>query len=169
MTTDFAADVAAWQGAYVLVGGMAATLTGLLFVAVSMNLRTIIERSNNAATRTLNQFLLIIELSIVFLIPGQSAVTLGGATVLLAGFALAIVFMSTRRHGRKDKGEQWSSSVPSYALFAAFGIVGALIMTGQFDLLFVMISLVIGTLISAVMSAWSLLVDADIDEGGKQA
>ena len=76
MTSDFAAEVVQWQSAYILIGGMAATLTGLLFVAVSINLRTIITRANNAATRTLIQFLLIIELSIVFQIPGQSAVTL---------------------------------------------------------------------------------------------
>ena len=37
-------------------------------------------------------------------------------------------------------------------------------MTGSFDLLFVMVSLVIMTMISAVFSAWALLVEADVED-----
>lgn len=159
MTRDFAADVTAWQSAYVLIGGMAATLTGLLFVAVSINLRTIIRRNDQSATRALNQFLLIIELSILFQIPQQSAVTLGAGIVVLALFALGIVFF-TERHHRGVRWETLRDSLPSYLLFVTFALVGALIMTDQFDLLFVMVSLVIMTLISAVFSAWALLVEA---------
>ncbi len=163
MTSDFAAEVVQWQSAYILIGGMAATLTGLLFVAVSINLRTIITRANNAATRTLIQFLLIIELSIVFQIPGQSAVTLGASVLLLSLFALATVVYSARRgHGRRPPPIR--ELVPSFLLFLAFVVVGALIMTGSFDLLFVMVSLVIMTMISAVFSAWALLVEADVED-----
>lgn len=168
MTTDFAADVESWQGAYVLIGGMAATLTGLLFVAVSMNLRTIIQRANNNATRTLNQFLLIIELSIVFQIPGQSALTLGASVLLLSLFAVGtVVFAARRRHGSQPASLR--ESAPSFLLFIAFAVVGALIMTGMFDLLFVMVSLVIMTMISAVFSAWGLLVEADLEETPESA
>ncbi len=58
-----------WQAVYVLIGGMAATLTGLLFVAVSLGVRTVMSDENPqlraSAIRTFNQFLLIMEISIV--------------------------------------------------------------------------------------------------------
>lgn len=174
---DFARDVETWQSAYVLIGGMAATLTGLLFVAVSINLGTVMSHGNpglrHSAIRTFNQFVLIMELSIVFQIPQQSPITLGSAIVLLSAVAVAVTFFGTREAPAvsdtasavsRATREAGRASVPSYALFAAFMVVGVLIMSGQFDLLYVMISLVLGTLISAVFSAWALLVEVGQDD-----
>lgn len=167
MDKSFAADVASWQSAYVLIGGMAATLTGLLFVAVSINLRTVMSRANpdlrHSAIRTFNQFVLIMELAIVYQIPDQNPVTLGVSIMVLSVVALGIIVVATRESGvgrTVGRGDSWLS----YALFLAFALVGALITTGQFELLFVMVSLVIGTLISAVFSAWQLMVEVGQDD-----
>ena len=164
---SFAADVATWQSAYVLIGGMAAPLTGLLFVAVSINLRTVMSRANpelrHSAIRTFNQFVLIMELAIVFQIPQQVPVTLGASVIVLSVVALGIIVTATREAGT-GSASSLRTSWPSYALFLAFAAVGGLITTGQFELLFVMVSLVIGTLISAVFSAWQLMVEVGQDD-----
>jgi hypothetical protein len=165
--SPFASDIESWQSAYVLIGGMAATLTGLLFVGVSINLRTVMSRSNpglrHSAIRTFNQFALIVELSIVFQIPQQSPLTLGLAIVVLALFALVIVFSGTRETPPDVESSRWESA-PGIALLLAFALVGALIATGAFELLFLMVSLVMVTLISAMFSAWSLLVEVGQDD-----
>lgn len=176
MNRDFAADVTAWQSAYVLIGGMAATLTGLLFVAVSINLTTVMSRSNpglrRSAISTFNQFVLIVELSIVFQIPDQTPVTLGAGILLLTLMAVAITYFGTRGVADDPTGSgsfmgALRRSGVSYGLFAGFAISGLLIMfggSGGVDMLFVMVSLVIGTLISAVFSAWRLLVEVGEDD-----
>ena len=62
--------VQSWQDLWVLVGEVEATLSGLLFVAVSFNLRTIMSKAHphlrTSAFRTFSQFVLLIEIAIAF-------------------------------------------------------------------------------------------------------
>ena len=152
-----------WQAVYVLIGGMAATLTGLLFVAVSLGVRTVMSDENPqlraSAIRTFNQFLLIMEISIVVLIPRQTQVTLGASVAALALLAVVITIWSSRdvitkglEHGRRQV-------LTANIMFGLMIISGLLLAVSGQNMLFLMLSVVIAVLISSVFEAWGLLVE----------
>jgi len=77
---------------YAAVAGSAAALTGLLFIGLSLNLRTIVKTPEHTARarETLGGLLSLLVLAILLLIPGQDRRVLGGE--LLAGsLTLALV------------------------------------------------------------------------------
>lgn len=81
-------DPAVWQNFFVMTGGAAAALTGLLFVAMSLHAQTIMENRfyRNRAITTLTSLTSQLLLAGAALIPGVSLVTLGlfvEATALL--------------------------------------------------------------------------------------
>src|ERR1700688_4890717 len=78
-------DPQAWQTLYAFVGATSATLTGLLAVALSINLRRIMNTSTHRARsrEALVTFLILILLSILMLIPGQEQAMLGAELVVL--------------------------------------------------------------------------------------
>ena len=165
-STDFASALLGWDNVYLLVGGMAATLTGLLFVAVSINITDVMSDTRpglrGGAVRTFNQFLLLIEISIVMLIPQQSALTLGIAIAAMGLLALVITLMSSRGVIRTG-GRRVISLVTSNVLFIGFVVCGVLVVVGGAQTLFLLLSLVIATLISSVFDAWGLLVEVGRD------
>jgi hypothetical protein len=68
----FAQDVTGWADFYVMIGGTAAVLTGLLFVSPSPN-ADIITRKTNAdlrilAAQTFTSFISVLMFAILFLI-----------------------------------------------------------------------------------------------------
>ncbi len=160
-----------WQAVYVLIGGMAATLTGLLFVAVSLGVRTIMSTDNpqlrTSAIRTFNQFLLIMEIAIVMLIPRQTPMTLGLSVAGLALLAVVITVWSSRdvltkgvTHGRRQ-------AVIANVMFVLMIIAGVLLIVNGSTMLFLMLSFMIALLISSVFEAWGLLVELGLsDQGG---
>ena len=68
-----------WQVFYAAVAGAAATLTGLLFVALSLNLRTILREAPQRARarETFGGLVGLLILALLLLIPGQPALWLG--------------------------------------------------------------------------------------------
>ena len=170
-SAEFATALLGWDNVYLLVGGMAATLTGLLFVAVSINITDVMSDKRpglrGSAIRTFNQFLLLIEISIVMLIPQQSPLTLGIAVAALGLLALVITMLSSRGVMRAQ-GRRVVSLVTSNVLFIGFVICGVLVIVGGAQTLFVLMSLVIATLISSVFDAWALLVEVGRDMARKE-
>lgn len=164
--SDFTAALGGWDNTYLLVGGMAATLTGLLFVAVSINITDVMSDARPGlratAVKTFNQFLLLIEISIVMLVPLQSPLTLGGSIAVLGGLALVIT-AATSRGITRAPGRRRTSLVTSNLLFIGFVVCGVLIILGGAQALFILLSLVIATLISSVFDAWALLVEVGRD------
>lgn len=72
-------DIAGWAGFLAVAAGVAATLTGLIFVAVSINLARILEFPGlpERAAETIVQLLGAMIISLIALVPGQSALVLG--------------------------------------------------------------------------------------------
>jgi hypothetical protein len=70
----------AWASFATAVATAAATLTGLLFVAVSINLQRILQYPNlpGRAAQTLVMFSLPLVFSILMLVPGQPVAVLAG-------------------------------------------------------------------------------------------
>ncbi len=159
MNAGFLEQLRTWANVYLLVGGMAATLTGLLFVAVSINIARVIGSATlrRTAVRTFNQFLLLIELSVVMVMPHQQKETLGVAVFLLALVAAGITYFSTRGEvvGKRSR----SSFLLSNVMFLGFAVSGVLIVFAGDQALYFMLMFVIATLISSVFDAWGLLVE----------
>jgi hypothetical protein len=161
----FAQTLESWQGLWVLVGEVGATLSGLLFVAVSFNLRTIMSAGRpglrTSAFRTFSQFVLLIEIAIAFQIPQEDPLTLGISIVFFAIVALITNWLSSKGGQTRWTGE---NIVLGFGLFSAVAIVGLVLAAGMqvgFPLLMMMAFF---TLISAVTSAWQLLIDVGVDE-----
>jgi modulator of FtsH protease len=88
-------DPATWQNFFVMTGGAAAALTGLLFVAMSLHAKTIMENRffSNRAIGTLLSLGSQLLLSGAVLIPGQALWLLG---VEVEGAALFFLGMTIR-------------------------------------------------------------------------
>jgi hypothetical protein len=106
---NVAYDPQSWQSFYVTVGGAAAALTGLLFVAMSLHSKAIMADPLHSSRALGTLLSLITQLFIAgaVLIPGQSSTWLGIEVEAAAIFAVvqtirtvARTLRSPQRHGR---------------------------------------------------------------------
>ena len=88
-------DPAPWQNFYVMTGGAAAALTGLLFVAMSLHAKTIMGNRfyRNRAITTLMSLTTQLLIASAVLIPGVSLTALGA---LVEGTALFFLGVTIR-------------------------------------------------------------------------
>jgi hypothetical protein len=89
------------------LGGAAAALTGLLFVAVSIRITSVAQSQElrNRAAQTLSLFGTVLIISVLLAIPGQAYRTLDAELVVLAVIAGAGLYALDRRAkgGRSDQ------------------------------------------------------------------
>src|SRR5258705_7722554 len=86
-------DAERWHDFYVMTGGAAAALTGLLFVAMSLHARDIMANRFfiNRATGTLMSLVSQLLIAGAVLIPGQSLVLVGAEVEAMALFFLGFI------------------------------------------------------------------------------
>ena len=153
----------AWDTSAEISGSAAATLTGLLFVAVSIRIASIArsQELRNRAAQTLSLFGTVLIISVLIAIPGQAYRTLGAELVVLA------VIAGTGLHilDRRAKGERSNQAigpvleavtpitVTSLLLLAA----GTVLVLGVHAGLYVLVGPVFVALVGGVTSAWLLL------------
>ncbi len=158
-----------WQVFYATLAAACATLTGLLFVALSLNV-DIFRRQENAdlmvvARQTFAEFLLVLMVALVFLIPHQVPLGLG---VALLALGLASTFSALRqsaKHGRTDGQGHRKTRYPRVHVLSLAGCLGIVVLgvgilaglstTTACNLLVFMLA---ALLASASMNAWYLLV-----------
>lgn len=94
---------AAWQTFYATVAASAATLTGLLFVAFSLNLRTILQGAAHRARarEAFGGLFGLLVLALLLLIPGQPSLVLGielsVGGLLFLGYGARLQWQTLRR------------------------------------------------------------------------
>lgn len=96
-------DPAAWQNFYVMTGGAAAALTGLLFVAMSLHAKAIMSNRfyRSRAVGTLTSLATQLLLAGAVLIPGQSLTAIGVEVEAAALFFLGLTIRAVLTRGPK--------------------------------------------------------------------
>ena len=100
-------DSSYWQNFYTMTGGAAAALTGLLFVAMSLHAKAIMDNRfyRNRAVTTLMSLTSQLLLSGAVLIPGQSLTLLGAEVEAVAVFFLGMTIRAILTRGPETGSE----------------------------------------------------------------
>lgn len=159
-------DAAHWHEFGVALAGVGAALTGLLFVAVSINITRILAQPSLPirAGETLTILVSQLLVALLLLVPGQSNNALG-AEILVLGLVLAAVFLRTRVRAQRDRQRgdppEWSY-VPLVIVTLStlpLLIAGATLIAGAGGgIYWVLVSTVLGV-VGASINAWIFLVE----------
>jgi hypothetical protein len=165
---SFAEQMAAWSVFYATVAVLSGTFIGLVFVALSLNPRIMVASGPTGlrilAAQTFRRFLMILVISLVALIPDNSAQALL-VTMLIIGLMGVIRLADDVRQVRRDPDPHWNAGqsflryvAPAIAYLLAIGLAidlrdgGSTALGG--------IAAIMGLLlISAAADCWDLLAE----------
>lgn len=161
---DTAYEPASWQSLYGAVAGASASLTGLLFVALSVNRRAIMgsHQQEARALETLGTLLSLLVVSIVVLVPGQDHRAVG-LELALVGVLLVVAggYAQRRTLGRLSGAQRrfWIGRLVILdAGTAAVVIGGASCAAGRLGGLFWLVPTLLIYFLWAATNAWVLLL-----------
>jgi hypothetical protein len=164
---NFSVQLQSWQVFYATVGAASATLSGLLFVSLSLNRERLKDATSSGplatARRSFANFLYVLMLSLAFLVPHPAPIGLAVALVVLGlSRAIGLVHEVARWRGQLGRSGRPGELLRDVALpvVASVGLVavGIAVATGQTIALFGLVLVVAGLLVSATWNAWMLLV-----------
>jgi hypothetical protein len=152
--------VESWDTFAVIVGGAAAALLGLLFVAISIRLNVIAGSTElrNRSAQTMTLFGIVLLLAVLLAIPGQPLRVLGIEVVVLALLGGAGLFLLDWRAGR-DRGHQAIARVlemisPNSVTTVLLLVAGALLAFRVSAGMYVLAAPVIAAFVGGLTSAW---------------
>jgi hypothetical protein len=152
-----------WTDLFVAAAGASAALTGLVFVAVSINIQEILRLPGvpDRALATLMLLLGAVVISLLPLIPDQSDTALGLELVLVGlAFIAVICVTGARSFMRSDNPAVRIELVVLAGLGTLPYVVGGvLLLADAGGGLYWVIAGVIGAIVGAVLNAWVLLVE----------
>jgi len=156
-------DPEQWHDLFVMSGGAAAALAGLLFVAVSLNLEDVLAQRGlpPLAARSLQVLLGLLVLSILVLVPGQSSTTLGTQVTALGAVLLALAGRSVARsHWPVDRWT-WTAGTTALALVSTMPVLltGVSLLGGVGGGLQIAVVALIAGFAIALHYAWVLLIE----------
>ncbi len=164
----FAQAVVGWHDFYLMIGTAAATLIGLLFVSLSLNI-DVITRKESAdlrvlATHSFGDFMSVLMFAVLFLIPNQVPLGLGLPLLGIGGYGL---FNTIRRwrQARRQPGRAWEPGggvtrrfhVPALCFLALIAIAVSVLLGGT-DTLYGLVPVMILLVLGASRNAWDLLM-----------
>ena len=122
MAADFTAAIAAWHDFYNLTGSAAFTLAGLVFVAVSINIGMFALAGEQGdlvqfARQTLGNFLALMLISLIFMIPGQDPYGTGIPLLFIGVIMMwraAMLWKGSNSGARSSDSWILRSSAPSF-------------------------------------------------------
>jgi hypothetical protein len=159
------ATVESWHDFAVMLGGASAALTGLLFVAVSVNAARIAGHAGLRAwaAQTLVLFLIPLIWAMLMLTPDQGTLALGvelAAMALLAG--LVLLGLSRQRHSRPEDSAviarliEWQA--PTGLLAITLLVSGVLVAVGWAPGFYFAVPALIVAIFTGVLTAWLTLL-----------
>jgi hypothetical protein len=166
---SYAASAATWQNFYLLVGAGAATLIGLMFVALTFGASLVTKESVTAARAfvdpTLNHFVQVLLTACFVTIPTMGETLLG---ILVAGIGvfrilwLVKIFRHMREahraNGDMDASDWLSGVVVPFATYALLIATGAGFVQGYAASFNGLAIATILALLNGILSAWELMV-----------
>ncbi|WP_433785248.1 hypothetical protein ACQPX6_02720 [Actinomycetospora sp. CA-101289] len=162
---DAAYDAAPWSDFAVGTAGAAAALAGLLFVAVSINIQTILAH-RGISSRAAEALILLVTpvfLSLVLLIPEQSTVALAVELFVVATVAgSALGWLSrpgSRAHEQPLSSWLGTTVVPAMVVAVAPVLAGVGVLTESLGGLYWLPAAVALGLLGGLTNAWVLLVE----------
>jgi hypothetical protein len=163
----FTRAVEGWHDFYLMIGAAAATLVGLLFVSLSLNVDAITRPENDdlrmLAAQTFTSFICVIAFSVLFLIPDQGPAGLGLPLLGIGGYGLyktASQFSQTRRKRPRawGRGSVARRFVIPIVCFVTLVIIAGSVLLGQTDGLYWLVPVMILLIVTASSNAWELLM-----------
>ena len=153
-----------WHDMFVAMAGAAAALTGLIFVAVSINLERVLKfpALPPRAAETLSILVGLLVLSVFVLVPGQSLTALG-AEILVLGVVMGTVLLTKRLRLPRAAGQPrtWTVTPVVVILAATLPMAAAgisVLVRGGGGLYWLVAALILG-FAGSVLNAWILLVE----------
>jgi hypothetical protein len=167
---EFAALAASWHDFYLTVGAATASLIGLLFVGISINLDAFTTDEGTGirvlAEQAFGNFVLALVIALFVLIPDQDQATLTLQLAIVGGLGTFGIVRRAVVFGRRTSDDPfggWRYGVRRLGLpaIASVGVIGVAVLmqsnpTGAFYWLVVA---VLVYLFSAAESAWDLLIE----------
>jgi len=159
-------DATQWHEFAVAAAGVGAALTGLLFVAMSINIERILGQATLPirAGETLIILVSVLLVSLLLLVPGQPNTALGAEVVLL-GVVLAAVFTRTRLHAFRGRAPgdppEWSY-VPAVIVAVStlpLLVGGITLIAGAGGGIYWLLAATIVGIVGASINAWIFLVE----------
>jgi len=161
-----------WHDFFVMVGGAAAALTGLVFVAMSINLEEIAKDATHRhrAIGTLTGFTAAFIVCALVLMGGQSEQIVGLEWLIISGVAATIYingYVQALRIGKSSVGLRLPRLVVGTSLYL-FEIIGAILLTLENSAgLYVAAVALIGLITFTITGAWLLLLGVYVDKEEK--
>jgi hypothetical protein len=166
---DFAALASSWHDFYLTAGASAATLIGLLFVGLSINLAEFTSDQGTGirllGEQAFSNFVLVLLISFFALVPGQQSQYLAlelAAVGLLGTVRVAIRGITVRRRPAGPlSGLRYVVRRYGLSAMASLGLIGvaALMPVNPSSAFYWLIGVVLIFLTSAALSAWDLLIE----------
>lgn len=161
---EFAYRPEAWETMFEMVALAAVTLTGLLFVGLSINLRSIVATPAHfaRAREALITQLVLLIIAIFVLIPGQGRVALGIELVVLSIVVLAVsvrLQLGTLQHLPAHRRRSWGKRliVPNSAT-VGIALAGTGMVTRGLGGLLWLVPTILICLLWSTYNAWSLMI-----------
>ena len=163
---DFLSSLQSWQIFYATVAAASATLTGLLFVSLSLNRERLkgknARRVKSIARQTFGDFLYVLMISLVFIVPHQVPISLTVALLVL-GVSRGIGFIREAASGLKNRSMGLQLVIKEIGLpfTASVGliIVAIAVYFGISTAIYGLVAVIAALLITACWNAWLLLME----------
>jgi modulator of FtsH protease len=162
VTAYSAAD---WGGFGTTAATAAATLTGLLFIAVSINLKQILTERNlpGRAAQTLVFFAVPLIFALLLVVPDQARAALGGELIATGVVAWATGLVIDHRAGRSAEEPRWSRSLTRLVPMAVGNIclivAGVSLAAQAGGGLYWLVPATVAMIFAGLVNTWVLLVE----------
>jgi hypothetical protein len=168
----FVETVESWHDFYMLAGTAAATLIGLIFVAVSLHIDIIATAKKSSdisvlARQTFSNFIFILSFAFIFMVPSDTPFGIGIPLLLLGLLGIvqtARLYRSFGFHGEsKDRiyenSKLWRVLlIPNTVCFLTLMYVAVEVLQGRTGNLSWMVLVIILLLITATKNTWDLML-----------
>ena len=161
---EFAYRPDAWETMFEMVALAAVTLTGLLFVGLSINLRSIVATPAHfaRAREALIAQLVLLVIAIFVLIPGQGRVALGIELLAVSVVVLVLSLRfqsSTLQHLPAHRRRTWRTRLIGLnSATAAIAMAGVGLVTRGLGGLLWLVPTILTCLLWSTYNAWSLMI-----------